>query len=269
MRDYLIVARVGDKSLHPLWLAGQRNWDLALSCFGTWPPERMQDCVVAEHVVGPKWGPLHDFIARHADLIAGYRYVLLPDDDLLFSSEEMSRFFSICARHGFAVAQPSLDYDSFYSHPITIRRPLLSYRITDFVEVMAPCFRRDSLMKALPTFLASSSGWGIDDVWPGLLGGGQERFAIVDEVSVTHTRPVGGELYRGGALSRSPHDDYAELHASGVASLGRRSLRGYMRGGLRVPALGVKALGLLARAKRRGDGHAVWTNAGPVAQAST
>lgn len=269
MRDYLVITRAGDKSLHPRWLSETRNWDLALSCFGAMSPERARDCVAVTHVPGPKWRPLHDFIVTNAELVAKYRYVMLPDDDLLFSGEEISRFFSICAAHDFAVAQPSLDYDSFYSHPITIRRPLLSYRITSFVEVMTPCFRQDSLIKVLPTFLASSSGWGIDDIWPDMFTGARDRLAIVDEVSVTHTRPVGGELYRGNALKRAPSDEYDELHRTGAATLNRRNLRGYMRGGVRVPATALKALGLLARAKRRADGHAVWTTPSPAAPAAS
>ena len=259
MRDYLIIARVGDKSLHPRWLEGDRNWDLALSSFGSAPVAHAGECVLVEKVKGPKWAPLHDLIVRNAELIDRYKYVMLPDDDLLFTPDGMSWFFDLCRRHDFAVAQPSLDYESFYSHPITIRRPMLSYRLTDFVEVMTPCFRTDVLHQVLPTFVASASGWGIDDVWPGLVGRTGGRMAIVDEVSVTHTRPVGGELYKGNVLVRTPSNDYDELHGSGRAAVGRRVVHGRTRGGLRVPRPMVKALGLFTRFNRRRDGGATWT----------
>ena len=258
MRDFLVVARVGDRSLHPKWLDGARNWDLALSCFGTVPPAGAADCVLVEHVAGPKWAPLHDLITRNAELIARYRYVLLPDDDLLFSAAALSRFFDLCVHNNFAIAQPSLDYQSYYSHPITVRRPLLSFRTTDFVEVMTPCFRRDILQELLPSLVASSSGWGLDDVWPQLLAGRGERLAIVDEVSVTHTRPVGGELYKNGALGRSPSTDYDDLHASGAATVSRRMNYGCTRSGYRVPRVAVRGLGLFARMNRRRDGQTVW-----------
>lgn len=258
MRDFLIIARVGDTSLHSEWLDGPRNWDIALSCFGKRPPARAEECVLVEQATGPKWPPLHAFIERNADLIARYRHVMLPDDDLRFTAAAISRFFALCARHGFAIAQPSLDYQSYYSHPITVRRPLLSFRETDFVEVMTPCFRQDILRELLPSLLASASGWGIDDLWPRLLAGRGERFAVVDEVSVTHTRPVGGELYRGDALRHSPFRDYEDIHAAGVARVSRRVSYGCTRSGLRVPRPVVRALGLLTRLHRKPDGQAAW-----------
>ena len=258
MRDFLVIARVGDKSLHPRWLNGDRNWDLALSCFGKQTPVQAFDCVLVENQVGPKWLPLHDFLVRNAELVGRYRYVMLPDDDLSFTAPEISRFFAICARHNFAIAQPSLDFRSYFSHPITVKRPLLSYRVTNFVEVMTPCFRQDILQEVLPSLLDSASGWGIDDVWPQLLAGRGERFAIVDEVSITHTRPVGGELYRGNALQRSPSHDYETLHASGSAVVGRQVQYGCLQSGLRVPRTIVRALGLLTRFSRRRDGQPQW-----------
>lgn len=259
MRDFLVIARVGDRSLHPKWLDGARSWDLALSCFGTVAPARASECVLIEHMVGPKWSPLHDLITRHAELVQRYRYILLPDDDLLFSAETLSRFFDVCLHNNFAIAQPSLDYKSYFSHPITVRRPLLSFRTTDFVEVMTPCFRKDILAELLPSLITSQSGWGLDDVWPRLLAGRGERLAIVDEVSVTHTRPVGGELYRSGALRRTPATDYDDLHASGAASVSRRVKYGCTRSGYRVPRVAVRGLGLLTRLNRRRDGQPNWS----------
>jgi hypothetical protein len=239
VREFLIVARVGDRSLHAGWLEGQRNWDLALSCFGSKPPAAADQCVAVEHVVGPKWGPLHHFITEHLSLVRRYRYVMLPDDDLRMTAADLNRFFD----------------------------PFLSFRATDFVEVMMPCFRTDILEEVLPTFLESASGWGLDDMWPQMYSERDERFAIVDEVSATHTRPVGGELYRGGVLRQGPARDYEDLHARGVASVSRRMSQGYTRSGRRVPRLIVRGLGLLSRVVRRPDGLPVFQveHAGPAA----
>ncbi len=264
MREFLVVARVGDRSLHAGWLAGPRNWDLALSCFGSQPPAGADQCVAVEHSVGPKWGPLHRFISEKIGLVRQYRYVMLPDDDLRMTATQLNRFFELCARHQFAIAQPSLDFNSYFSHPITVRRPFLSFRATDFVEVMMPCFRADILEEVLPTFLDSTSGWGLDDVWPELYRDRNERFAIIDEVSATHSRPVGGELHRSGVLRHDPARDYQELHTRGAARLSRRMTHGYTRWGHRVPRLVVKGLGLLSRVGRRSDGLPVYQT-GPTA----
>jgi hypothetical protein len=77
-------------------------------------------------------------------------------------------------------------------------------RLTDFVENMAPCFRRDSLETCLPTMGQNLSGWGLGAIWPHLLNGGLSRVAIIDDVTVTHTRPVGGP-------------NYAALRAAGIS----------------------------------------------------
>ena len=59
----------------------------------------------------------------------------------------------------------------------------------------------------MPTFSNVGSGWGLDFVWPKLLGC-PHRVGIVDRVAVTHTRPVGmgssySELRRQGVNPRS------------------------------------------------------------------
>jgi hypothetical protein len=260
LRNNLIIARVGDRSLHSQWFnGGARNWDLALSCFGKEAPARREECVIVEHEVGPKWPPLLAFVERHSDLVKRYRYVMFPDDDLLFSTLKLNRFFEFCAKQSFAIAQPSLDFSSYYSHSITVKRPLLSYRITNFVEVMSPCFRRDILEAALPSFGLTRSGWGIDDTWSNLLSGTSERMAIVDEISMTHTRPVGGELYKGDALRRSPADEYDELKTSVRAIERRKTVSGHSRSGAAFPQAIVKGLGLLSRFCRRSDGEATYT----------
>ncbi len=64
-------------------------------------------------------------------------------------------------------------------------------RRTGFVEIMMPAFSRRALEMLLPTFDLSVTGWGwgLDSVWPKLLG--YENVGIIDGVTAVHTRPVG------------------------------------------------------------------------------
>lgn len=213
MRKGLILARVGDNSLHPQWLKGSsdRNWDLALSSFGKGPVAARDACVLVEHETGPKWGPLHSFITKHWGTISRYRFVMLPDDDLAFSSEQANEFFDICDSYDFAIAQPGLDYKSYFSHKITLKRHGLLYRTTNYVETMCPCFRIDALERVLPSFLETKSGWGIDLTWFGKLNGMTDRMAVVDKISITHTRPVGGALYQNNRFDESPIDELERM----------------------------------------------------------
>jgi hypothetical protein len=271
LRPNLVIARVGDKSLHPRWIEGERNFDLALSSFGSTTPVGADQCVHVEHVKGPKWRPLYDLLKEKEDLVRQYAYVSLPDDDLLFSGPAMSRFFDLCQAYRLPLAQPSLDYDSFYSHPITVHRPLLTLRYTNFVEAMIPTFRTDILYDLLETFPLSASGWGLDSLWAGELAKRGEKLAIVDAVSVTHTRPVGGELYKGGSLAKSPFDDLEVVFADQNAVRRPALVGAIAHRNISVPRTAVRLLGLVTRARRRRDGAAQWIrNApGPMAAAAS
>jgi hypothetical protein len=97
---------------------------------------------------------------------------------------------------------------------------------------MAPCFTRDSLEKLLPTFNNSMSGWGIDYAWSRLLGPAGDRVAVIDDVQVLHTRPVGSANY--GALKAKGVTAWDEMDANlrkyGIAKRGVVIHRAKIRG---------------------------------------
>ena len=65
-------------------------------------------------------------------------------------------------------------------------------RYTDFVEIMAPCFSRDFLKQMLPSFNEKIYSSGLDILWPTKVTD-WTRIAIIDAVTVCHTRPVGSQ----------------------------------------------------------------------------
>jgi hypothetical protein len=201
-RQNLVIVRAGESSLHPEWLEGPgaeaRNWDIIVNYFGNDPDKYRGGDVVRIDSKGPKWPALYELIRSHAELIGGYARVWLPDDDLRCACGDVNRLFEIFESTKLELAQPSLRADSYVSHMVTVHNPRFYLRYTNFIEVMAPCFTRGSLEKLLPTFNESMSGWGLDYAWPQLLGQGSERVAIIDDVQVLHTRPVGAANY--GAL---------------------------------------------------------------------
>lgn len=82
-------------------------------------------------------------------------------------------------------------------HPITLKNEGLSFRHTNFVEIMAPLFSRQALLQCLFTFNISISGYGLDLIWPKVLGWPTDKIALFDSVSVRHTRPIGsGPVYK-------------------------------------------------------------------------
>jgi hypothetical protein len=193
-RRNLVIVRAGDESLHEGWLepAADRNFSLAVSFYGKEPGRWMGRADRWVEAAGPKWGPLADFIDNEWDWVSQFDYIALPDDDLSASASDWHRLFRAMDELNFDLAQPSLDYRSFWTHQITARRPAYRARVTNFVEVMTPTFSRWALECCLPTFRMSTSGFGLDVVWPAILHQAGRQLGIIDEVAFGHTRPFNG-----------------------------------------------------------------------------
>lgn len=200
-RRFLVMARAGNTSLHRKWLqGGERNFDLYLSCYGDRPQEYAGDAEVLREMKSTKWPAWNHHILEESELVASYAAVWFPDDDLLIDAAGISKMFDLFMAFDLALAQPALSHDSHFSHPILLRDASYVLRYTNFVEVMGPVFSREALFHLHPTFAQSRTGWGLDYLWPYLLaeGGMGAKIGVIDAVSMTHTRPVGGgDIYQG------------------------------------------------------------------------
>ena len=87
-------------------------------------------------------------------------------------------------------------------------------RYRNFVETMAPCLKSGVLQAILADFEGSMSGFGLDYVWCRLSRDNRFKAAILDDVAVRHTRPVGQTL-RNAMEERglSPEDEERRLFA--------------------------------------------------------
>jgi hypothetical protein len=95
------------------------------------------------------------------------------------------------------LAQPALMPDSFYLWPVTVKHFKYNLRYTKFVETMVPIFSPEALRICLSTFNKNISGWGLDFIWPKLLGYPKKKIAVLDITPVRHTRRHGGgDLYK-------------------------------------------------------------------------
>lgn len=196
-RPFLVLARVGDDSLHPNWLADDRNFDLAIDYYGDENGKHQDSCDFYHASKGGKWGGLTRLFHENPIYANGYEAVWMPDDDILTSASTISSMFELQQEIAVGLAQPALTQDSYFSHAITLEHRNFSLRVTNFVEVMAPVFTRSALHLCLPTFSESVSGWGLDGAWQAILEAEGVRSAIFDCLPVRHTRPVGGgDLYR-------------------------------------------------------------------------
>ena len=192
MRENLVIARVGANSLHAGWLVpdAPRNWDLLLSPYQALGPQSDQDCTVGEIVPGPKWSGLRQVLADW-DGWRGYEHVWLPDDDIRADPGVISSMFDVAGAAGLQLFAPALGPASYFGHFDTMHNRSFYGRRVGFVEIMVPGFSTAALEMVLPTLEASPTGWGwgLDSVWPKLLG--YEDIAVLDGLAVDHTRPIG------------------------------------------------------------------------------
>ena len=198
MNPYLALFRSGPSSLHPSAVArlGEQNFDYALSHFGDDQP-MAEGAVFVHRQKGAKWPGLEQTLLAHWDTIAQYRYVWLPDDDLLCVPETVSRMFAICDDLQLELAQPALTLDSHASHLITLQHSAFQLRFTNFVEIMAPVLSIEMLSRVHPTLAGNVSGFGLDALWPRLSSLG--KVAVIDDTPIKHTRALGGPNYKSGA----------------------------------------------------------------------
>ena len=133
-------------------------------------------------------------ICRLEDTYEGYLFL---DGDLEFDAAQLDHFLSFVHAAKLDIAQPSVSRDSYCYWKMAYHQPGYVFRDTSFVEVMAPYLSRSALLKALPTFTKSISTYGLDLVWPSLVG--NNRIGIVDAFQIRHRDRVdhtSGNFYK-------------------------------------------------------------------------
>lgn len=196
-RPNLVIVPAGPASLHPDWLRSvtdeTRNWDLCVGWYDAQPPEADMPCEYLAHLPKTrKFRLLYDLLHDGSPLWR-YESIWLPDDDLLASGQGINLMFYLFRKFGMDLAQPSVlrVKGSYPNHAITIQRPDSDIRYEPFVEIMCPVFSRRALKICVGSMRDTESGYGLDHLWPALLGQPRTRMGIIDRVAVAHTRPVG------------------------------------------------------------------------------
>jgi len=194
-RRNLVVVRAGPGSLHAGWtrdlLDADRSWDLCVSWYGeteSFGQDTIADFQILQNVER-KYEAIHRLFQAGSPLWA-YDRIALLDDDLHADWSGINRLFAIHREFDLQLAQPSLRPDVNVVHKITATDLRYLLRFTSFVESMAPVFTRAALWACIPTYANAGLGFGIDNIWPRLLGDPLNGVAVVDDVQVVHTRPM-------------------------------------------------------------------------------
>lgn len=204
----LVVVRAGRSSLHPGWRnAGSRaGFDLLVARYEPGPSLPGLPGTADVNVSGRKVAGYGDLFRQYPELLERYDFIALFDDDLRATQGDLERLFQIGARYRLDLFQPSLSWSSYFTYAATLHNPHYLLRYTNMVEMMCPVFRTVHLRRALPLFDCSFET-GIDLLWCRLTDAPRFRYAIIDAVSVTHTRPVGSTKHRQGFREDEPYDE--------------------------------------------------------------
>lgn len=163
------------------------------------------------HLKDFKYKMIHALLTTVApQLLEKYDYFYFIDDDIALSTADINRMFELSRTFNMSITQASLSHNSFCSWPIFKNKPDCMLRYMGQVEVMAPLFSQDALRKCLVSFAENKSSWGLDSVWPKLLGYPQNKLGVFDAVVMEHTRPVGGgELYK--KIKADPYEEWEAI----------------------------------------------------------
>lgn len=230
----LVVVRAGRGSLHAGWLDGAApaEFDLLVASYETGTPEVGHSQAFAVSSPGSKVAGYDDLFRRYPDLLERYDYIALFDDDIRIAQKDIERLFRIGRQFGLDLFQPALSHDSYFSYAATLAHRRFKLRFTNTVEMMCPVFSAAHLRRALPLF-ALGYETGIDLLWTRLSDDPWRRFAIVDDVVATHTRPVGTSKHLQGFRHDEPYEEQmqAVLTRFGVAFRGFVTYAGVDRQG--------------------------------------
>jgi hypothetical protein len=184
MKPFLVLLRRGPASppLAGLGSLTEAGFDVALSWSG--PVAPLLPGAVFVHVDedsdGSKWSALGRTMLAHGAQVEGYRHLWLPDDDVAFDAETLSRLFLICDQLGIELGQPAFEPGSSASHPVALLHRDFQLRFTNHVDMSAPVLSHSMLAKVLPTL--TDPALRPETLWPRLSRLG--RVAIIDATPV-------------------------------------------------------------------------------------
>lgn len=183
VRDFLIYTSAGHASnVRQWWLSTDRNYDIWVTNYTDTPALNSEYCEYYNERKGSKFQNLKAVFETHRSRLAGYKGIMVADDDIIMPPRALSALLGLLEEHDLWVLQPAFSRFGKISHKITARRLRTALRYTNFVEVTCPVFRTDKLMDFLAAYRPElSTCYGIDWWFMAHLGADQQqRYAISD-----------------------------------------------------------------------------------------
>jgi hypothetical protein len=189
-RKYAVYFQCGAGSIHEKWLKDSgRDWDLLVNHYDQTHLNKISCDVEFTQTgtqPGTKFTSFNQLQSNGTKLLESYRYVLLLDDDILMSEEDINLLFKIADEKGLDIAQASLSPDSYCAHPVFKNPGTGGIRYVNAVEIMMPVISQSVIKRGGYLFDQTISGWGLDVA----LGQFANQIAVVDDVVARHMKPI-------------------------------------------------------------------------------
>lgn len=208
----LLITTFGEYNHLDKWLNGNRNFDVALINYDyhDHPCNLIAKCVWLDTFATFKFPGIYVAFKDDRSLF-DYDYFFMPDEDIAISCEDINKLFDKARTLNLDLCCPSIEQsdESFPSWKLFVHEEERDLVTTNFVEVMCPVFSKRALIECIETFKQSHSGWGLDIVWPKLIGDTKSNIGVIHSIVAKHTRRIAsGTLYAD--LQRKRISAYAE-----------------------------------------------------------
>lgn len=199
---YLVFSSVGDRNNIKTWTSGpeKKSFDLAIYYFGEEDNPAFDADILVKRK-GLKFENFYHFL-HHYD-ISQYESMWVVDDDIIMDTSSINKMFFLFSKYKLWLAQPSFGDGSRISWDITRCNPDCILRFTNFVENGVTIYSRKILPLLIRTFNDARTGFGVDLIWPKLLGYPKRKIAVIDAVTCYH--PKGDQSSLDKIIPRDQH----------------------------------------------------------------
>ncbi|MDE8348668.1 MAG: DUF707 domain-containing protein [Acidocella sp.] len=186
---FAIFTAAGDNHNVKSWMAQAelRQFDLIIVYYGDHPEtadqlKSMADVFIEDN--GSKWQILKRLYGSQPRLFSAYDYILVSDDDLIWSTLDINRAFSLAKDFDLWVCQPAFDPAGKVSFTLNLAQPgAHTLRYTNYVETTCPIFHERKLAEFMQIYDGKLAGWGVDFWFMHVFGHGANfKVAVLDAV---------------------------------------------------------------------------------------
>lgn len=179
----LLITTIGNYNHSSTWSKGDCEYDIVLIDYRLTPTFKYPG--IYKHL-------------KENPVLLEYDYFWMPDEDVLLSTGGINELFEKTKQLNLDLSQPSIEKSnkSFPSWGIFTHKEGSDVVYSNFIEITCPCFSKRGLIACIESFPKSKSGWGLDIVWPKLIGDNGANIAIINCIVAKHTRKIrSGGLY--------------------------------------------------------------------------